>query len=252
MRAYYERVRDNIDFIYYFEGANKCLPHFHQHLEMLYVVSGSQIVHINDITAEIHAGEMCVADSLDVHYYEKSEAITRVLVLPQRLLRDFNNFRKSKTFQIKIILAAQEIGQMLTEFSKEQESLYLQGIVDILLSKVIACSGLVLTVKNAAGNIIRDILTYIDIHYAEPLSLETLAKHFSYSKTHFSHLFHKHFGINLNDYVNLVRIDYLVERKKANPTLSTIDLAFSVGFESAATFYRAFTKQHGVSPKKYF
>ena len=53
---------------------------------------------------------------------------------------------------------------------------------------------------------IMEALNYIDEHYAEPLSLDSISSVFGYNKYYFSRLFNTYIGENLNNYINMVRI----------------------------------------------
>lgn len=56
---------------------------------------------------------------------------------------------------------------------------------------------------------------------------------------------------NANDYLNRLRVEYSVRLMKERPQLSINGIAQEANFNSRATFYRAFTKQFGLSPMQY-
>lgn len=99
---------------------------------------------------------------------------------------------------------------------------------------------------------IMEALNYIDEHYAEPLSLDSISSVFGYNKYYFSRLFNTYIGENLNNYINMLRIRNLVSsaKKKDNPNLS--ELVFENGFDSMTTFYRSFSKFYDRSPTEVF
>ena len=69
--------------------------------------------------------------------------------------------------------------------------------------------------KNGAGS--RD---YIELHLAEPISIETLATRLGYSKYYLSTRFKKEIGCSVNDYIKFVRIE------RAKRLLSTTEKIF--------------------------
>ena len=97
-----------------------------------------------------------------------------------------------------------------------------------------------------------DILQYINMHYKEPLTLEGVASAFGYNKYYFSRIFNRYIGESLSNYINVVRVQNFMRaaNEEKNPQISR--LAEECGFESMPTFYRAFEKLYGESPKKYF
>ena len=89
-----------------------------------------------------------------------------------------------------------------------------------------------------------EILLYINQHYTENFSLESLAQKYNYSPKYFSELFNKNVGCNLHTYVNNVRIDNaLLQLNNPDNKDSITTIAFNHGFNSLATFYRALQKR---------
>jgi AraC-like DNA-binding protein len=87
--------------------------------------------------------------------------------------------------------------------------------------------------------IISDILSYIDTHINEQITLESLAREFGYNKSYFSRLFNDHLGISLNNYVNFVRLNRFEQLMAKNSDKSVTELIYEAGFSSTTTFYRA-------------
>ena len=95
-------------------------------------------------------------------------------------------------------------------------------------------------------NLIMEILLYINQHYNENFTLESLASRYNYSPKYFSELFNKNVGCNLTTYINNVRIDKaLLQLNDPNNKESITSVAFAHGFNSLATFYRALQRKRG-------
>lgn len=91
--------------------------------------------------------------------------------------------------------------------------------------------------------------------YLQPeLSLSELAGHMQTNKSLLSASINKVFKQNFNDYINALRIAAFVEayRQDEDRNYTMIALALDAGFNSKATFNRAFRKAKGMSPKAYF
>ncbi|MDP3393226.1 AraC family transcriptional regulator [Sediminibacterium sp.] len=85
------------------------------------------------------------------------------------------------------------------------------------------------------------------------LTLTDLANHLGTNPSLLSKIINRSFGKNFNDYVNQYRV-LEVKEKLANPAnahLTIMSLAYDAGFNSKATFNRAFKKFTGDSPKTY-
>lgn len=72
------------------------------------------------------------------------------------------------------------------------------------------------------------------------------------NKNDFGTLIQNHAGAsNLNNYLNRLRVEYSVRHIKENKNYSIEAIAREAGFNSRATFYRAFYKQFGMTPTEY-
>lgn len=85
------------------------------------------------------------------------------------------------------------------------------------------------------------------------LTLSQLAKKLSTNSSVLSKVVNQGFGLNFNDFVNEYRVKAVMTLLKAgeqkNQTL--LGIAYDCGFNSKATFNRAFKKQTGLSPKEW-
>ncbi len=98
------------------------------------------------------------------------------------------------------------------------------------------------------------ILQYIQTENAfenAELSLAQVAKQLNTNATVISKVINQGFQLNFNDFVNYYRIEAVKEKLRAGEkdTQTLLGIAFDCGFNSKATFNRAFKKFTGVSPK---
>ena len=93
-----------------------------------------------------------------------------------------------------------------------------------------------------------------DKPYLEPeLSLAALARRLHTNPVVLSQVINTGAGKNFNDFVNQYRVDEFKRqvRNPANAHLSFLGLALDCGFNSKATFNRAFRKFTGQSPGEF-
>ncbi|HUX21937.1 MAG TPA: response regulator [Spirochaetia bacterium] len=91
---------------------------------------------------------------------------------------------------------------------------------------------------------------YIDSHYAEQISLESVAAHVRQSTSHLSRLFKRHTGFNLVEYINIVRIARS-KRMLETEDLGVREISLQVGYTDPSYFARVFRRREGVSPSDY-
>lgn len=94
-----------------------------------------------------------------------------------------------------------------------------------------------------------NLCDFINNHLDEDLSLERLAAFFYVSKYHISHIFKDNMGISLHQYITKKRL-----QASKNGILSGIpftEVYHQYGFHDYTSFYRAFKKEFGSSPKEY-
>ena len=95
-----------------------------------------------------------------------------------------------------------------------------------------------------------DVADFIISHISEPLDVELLARHFGFSRSHFTKKFSRAAGIAPGSFLEELRLDFalrlmLTERK------SVKEAAAASGFSDASYFCRRFRGRYGTSPSQY-
>lgn len=91
-----------------------------------------------------------------------------------------------------------------------------------------------------------DIISYIDAHLQEPLSVQRLADAAGYSKSHFLRLFKAKTGMTCMNYVWKRRL--LAAANDISCGDSIINAAIGYGWNSQSAFTKAFKREFGYSP----
>ncbi len=94
-----------------------------------------------------------------------------------------------------------------------------------------------------------NLIDYIEEHLEEDLSLERLAEEFYVSKYHIAHVFKANIGLSIHQYITKKRLAKCQEAIRAKQNITELYQAY--GFGDYSSFYRAFKKEYGLSPKEY-
>ena len=97
---------------------------------------------------------------------------------------------------------------------------------------------------------IEEAADYIRERYAEELSLPELASHFGFNPSYFSRLFARQTGMHVFEYLNRIRIRKSCLLLKRT-SMSILEIAFSVGYNSLSHFNRYFRRIMEMSPREY-
>ena len=260
----YERQADkrgNFNFSLYTEnfhpspsGEVKVIPHFHNSVEIVAVERGELEIFAGGETRRVCEGEVVYIDKLvphDVRGGESSDGLRAfVLVIAPTY---FTAIKELECGTFDTFLQKSDASYELFELLEWGFSRFLRmseemktGFATMLLGFLVKSYAMRERIGEGRTKLLFGVLEYIDSNYSQRITLEGLALRFGYEKTYLSKIINSSLGMNLREYLNRYRITKVDEKMIKETGSSLLAVAYSCGFESPNTFYRAYKKYSGV------
>ena len=102
--------------------------------------------------------------------------------------------------------------------------------------------------KSSGSRTISEIITYINDNISSPITLDELTEKFFLSKYYMCRSFKNQTGFTINQYIITKRMLLVKELYKKGMSLSAASV--EAGFGGYTAFYKAYTKEFGIPPKK--
>lgn len=240
--------------------------HWHNSIELLFVLSGNVEISINNITYTLENDDIILINSNEIHELKSNDCTliaTQIdLSMYDKKLIDINNlyfdcnssyYKNKESFNnIKKIIA------QLVKFnsnSQEHNEIITKSLCYSLLYELLLNFK---SEKNSAESIqtkkyfdrLSSILTYIHNNFKEDISLSHIAEIEHLSIPYLSKFFTKNMNINFLTYLNTLRLNSAV-----NELLSTDNsieaIAYNNGFPNPKAFVQLFKKEYFTLPSQY-
>ena len=95
------------------------------------------------------------------------------------------------------------------------------------------------------------MISYIEEHYAEDLSLDELAAHAGLSREYLCALFKQTMQQTLSHFILGIRISRARALLLTHPDMKILDVARACGFQSPSYFGKMFKRKIGVTPETF-
>lgn len=248
-------------------------PHFHEQVEMLYVIDGEIEVSVNGEDRILRKQEFVIVFPQKIHFYQtKKNANVYLIIFSINLLNDFYKLFREAEPIYPFIISTKNHDQLIASidllfgyirkldpdfmtnkyyaFRKGAEHRMAKGYLQLLLCNIFELLELRSNTFITGENSVLKCIRYVMAHYLEPIQLADIAEHTGISRVQVSRIFSKKIGHSFPDYLNDFRINHASELLRTTDK-NILDICYESGFDAPSTFYYYFQRKYNMSPKKF-
>jgi AraC-like DNA-binding protein len=250
--------------------------HYHDHYEVFCSLNDSLGYQVNDLMYNLEHGDVLVLNQFDVHrslaapgssYHRQvviffPELVASLSVPGYDLLRCFERRPPRFRHRLRLQDADRRSFQRLIARGidagrrRNAESSIVERLITAELL-VLVNRGTPLEAERPAGAsttprddaLLREVLSFIDGHIAEELSLQRLARMFATTPNGLNRLCRRHGRQTLHQYILQRRIEHA--RLDLSRGSTVTETALASGFGNLSHFIRIFKQRTGLSPKEF-
>ena len=268
-REYVTYLDDSSIRIWYSDVPWRYEIHDHSAIEILLTLEGMVTYTIEDKVYQVRKGEILIIPQDTAHSLTMEEGSSRYLYLfePDAIMtmRDIKSMAIyfNKPFHLRdgsdAHVRIRELRLRAKDLYEKRELMWNTACYSCILRVYATLGQRYLSgirprtadnMRNMDSEVINAVMTYINNHYREELSLENVAGFAGFSRYYFSRSFKKQTGYSFKDYLCQKRLqvamDLLIRTNR-----SMRDVAIESGFGSVATFNRVFREKKGCTPTQY-
>lgn len=244
--------------------------HFHEQVELLYLLTGSLIISDAFYTKVLSPGDIILFNTNEIHSTSTKNSNTSayILQISSSYLKTIANQTNDVFFSIPLLSSSDtmpddiknicQLQSTITRFFTHQSN----SAYGFILLQSILCEIIFQLFENFQGNKesvprlttkdyerIYKINQYIKSHYNEHISLHTISRHMGLASNYFSKYFHKVFGITFSKYLSSFRLEKVYSDLISTDT-SILYLSEKNGFVNYPIFCSKFKEAYGCTPSE--
>ncbi|BCJ98589.1 AraC family transcriptional regulator [Anaerocolumna chitinilytica] len=234
------------------------LPHWHESLEILYILHGT--INVLADAASVTAGkdEIIVINSNNVHYIQTlaEESQYYCLIIDRKFCEEFNLDTGEVVFQRQI--QDHELGEKFKIINEEfhlRKSLYKAKIkataMDLVISLyrnyTVAESSLSRQIKSDKIEIIKKAIRYIQSNYTQEITITSISAEIGISKYYFCRIFKEITGYTTVSFLNIVKCNN-AKKLLQSGKYGVEEAALMSGFDNLSYFSKTYKKHMGNLP----
>lgn len=238
-------------------------PHWHKEIEFVYMVEGELETITNGMKQTISQGDFFFCNSKDIHVtsvsdYQKNYKYL-VVQLSYGKMMEYSKEEENLYFSIAdasvreaikrqmVLLVDLITMQQKDAFEDIKKNQVVLELFYLLLSKCRVTKPKESRYVKAGTSYAKHLLEYIEEHYAEELSLDSLAKEVGLSSQYLSKHFKQATSMGVVQYINLIRLEH-ANQELLNEDVTVMEAAMNNGFASVKAYIETCKKVYGLTP----
>lgn len=237
--------------------------HTHESYELYYFAGGSGIYRVEGTPYPLECGDILIMRPAEAHYIDITgiKPYTRLSInfKPEilsdidpngRLLVPFNNrkigtFNRYRAENFKSDAYSVFIKNIMTD-SPDKRLQTITNLLPLLNEISIAFASVSETEVNKS--IDSRIISYINHHLSENITLDDICEKYYISKTHLCRIFKKATASTVGEYITVKRL--VMARQLILSGTPPTKAYLQCGFKDYSVFYRAYKKKYGIAPSE--
>lgn len=246
------------------------LAHWHDDIEMIYILSGEMEYNVNGKTVNLLKDEGIFINTKRMHFGFSSKKLDCDFICLRLHPLLLYNITSQKEFVFPLLNDGsfdfihlnpdckwqKEILDIIRLIDNEKTSksapLKIQAFFTLMWSLLFEniTASEQKTVKNSDFDLLKNMIEYIHRKYHSKISLTDIANYGMVGQSKCCKLFSKYIGQTPNNYLINYRLQKSVDLLK-NTDMPITEIALAVGFSGSSYFTETFKKQYGITPSIY-
>lgn len=253
------------------DGIDHFHCHWHDKIELLYVIEGEMVVRCNNEYYTAKGGDLIVVNSDELHqgFCKVGSVEYYCIIFDTMLLHSRRTYACEAKFidpitQNRILFCNMvendlQIGNYIRRFVSEYENreigyeIAIKATIYELILNLLRYHVKQILIPIEYDSRVKNlkrfnrVLEYIENHYNEEITIDYLSAMEGISRFYFCRLFKSMTGSSLNEYLNILRINKAEAILKSG-RMNVTETALSCGFNDSNYFSRKFRKYKNLSP----
>lgn len=226
--------------------------HIHQFAELTYMLDGEMDITVGNRTETLKSGQLALIFPFHTHSYS-STRLNRfaIFTFSPSIVSDFMKNTNGKIGEKTVFTPSNSTSVMFDERILKEQQLSLYSIRACLYAALSDFSAQIRLISSSGdNNMLSKLLSFMNQHYSEPITLTETAKSVGYSANYLSHCIKKSFALNYSSLLSCIRTEN-AKSLLAESDISILNVALECGFGSERSFHRQFKNITGQTPGQY-